>query len=156
MATVVGRHDRLRGGPVDACGSHAAHSHTAGSSATTTRRQSAGPVHAASWTINDRAIAAPCSPTIAIDCPDPRLVVTGTSSSSSWRSTIAKAVDERSSAGPAMRASHGIVPQPSVTANPSAWIPRRAHSSLDGPRTAARAASIVGAVARWKAAPAIC
>ena len=82
-------------------------------------------------------------------CPGPRLVVTGTSSSSPCRSMIATAAGDSSSTGPATGALHGVVPQPSVTANPSAWLPRRAHSSLDGPPTVASAASIVGAVARW-------
>ena len=99
-----------------ACGSHRHQSHAAASSVTTTRFQSAGPLHVASCTIRARTMAFAVSPRTASAAPAPRSAATGTSSNRVAAATIASSSGGRAS--PSIGTSH-------VPRSPSERDPRR-------------------------------
>ena len=71
------------------CGSQRHQSHDDGSSTTATRRQSAGPVHVASWMISERTTDAAAGPAMASAAPAPSSAGTGASSNCSAAATTA-------------------------------------------------------------------
>ena len=149
---VVGGDDG-RGRPAGPCGSQRHQSHDDGSSTTTTSRQSAGPVHVASWMISERTTDAAAGPAMASAAPAPSSAGTGASSNCSAAATTA--VSSAPADVPGRRATRrgrpptSTGPHPSVTRNASAWSARRPHTSALVVVAATIASATGGVVARW-------